>query len=179
MVRNRIIKEKKLGVAFLTIALTALLLLTACAPAPTAPGEEKKVVEIGAMVALTGAAGGPTSYSFYALQDYLDYFNEEEGIPGVTLELVWVDTATNEVREISAYRRFADRGIPLMITIIDSEKFVPWTERDEIPMIAQALTEAIMYPPGWIYSIYPTWAEHMLSGVNGFWTTGKRTGLPK
>ena len=157
--RNRIIREKKLGITILTIALTALLLVSACAPGTTAPGEEKKVVEIGAMVALTGAAGGPTSYSFYALQDYLDYFNEQESIPGVTLELVWVDTATNEAREISAYRRFVDRGIPLMITIIDSEKFGPWTERDEIPMIAQALTEAIMYPPGWIYGIYPTWAE--------------------
>jgi len=156
--QNRIIREKKLGITILTIALTALLLVTACAPGP-APQAKEKVVEIGAMVALTGPAGGPTSYSFYSLQDYLDYFNEQESIPGVTLKLIWVDTATQEPREISAYRRFVERDIPLMITIIDSEKFGPWTERDEIPMIAQALTEAIMYPPGWIYGIYPTWAE--------------------
>ena len=157
--KNGMIKGKKLGISLLAIALMAVLLVTACAPAPTAPAGEKEVVEIGAMVALTGAAGGPSSYSFYGLQDYLDYFNEEDSIPGVTLKLVWVDTATDEVREISAYRRFVERGIPIMITIVDSEKFRPWTERDEIPMIAQAQTEGIMYPPCWIYSIYPTWAE--------------------
>jgi hypothetical protein len=99
--RNRIIREKKLGITILTIALTALLLVTACAPGPAPPAKEK-VVEIGAMVALTGPVGGPTSYSFYSLQDYLDYFNDEESIPGVTLKLLWVDTATQEPREISA-----------------------------------------------------------------------------
>jgi ABC-type branched-subunit amino acid transport system substrate-binding protein len=117
------------------------------------------VVEIGALVALTGPVGGPCSYPFYALQDYLDYINDEKGIPGVTLGLVWVDSETDELREISAYRRFVHRDIPLILTICDSEKFRPRTERDEIPLICLAQTEGIMYPPCWTYSIHVTWAE--------------------
>ena len=157
--KNTGLKSKKLGISLLAIALTAVLLVTACAPAPTAPAGEKKVVEIGAIVALTGPVGGPCSYPFYALQDYLDYFNDEKVIPGVTLELVWVDGATVEDREISAYRRFVDRGIPFILSITEAEMFRPRTERDEIPMICLAQTEGIMYPPCWIYSIYVTWAE--------------------
>jgi ABC-type branched-subunit amino acid transport system substrate-binding protein len=155
-------KDKGAKTAWLTIvalALTALLLFTACAPGLTAPAGEEKVVEIGAIVALTGPVGGPCSYPFYALQDYLDYFDDENGIPGVTLELVWVDGATIEDREISAYRRFVDRGIPFIISITEAEMFRACTEKDEIPIICLAQTEGIMYPPCWLYSIYVTWAE--------------------
>jgi branched-chain amino acid transport system substrate-binding protein len=156
--KDTMAKQKHIGITILAVALAALLLLTACIPTPTGP-LKKKAVEIACLIGLTGPAGGPSSYVFHPVQDYLDYFNEENKIPEVALELVWADTGTVEPREISAYQRFVAKGIPIMVSVIDSEKFRPWTERDEVPMISLAQTEGIMYPPCWIYSIYPTWAE--------------------
>ena len=44
------------GLFVLAVGLTALLLLTACAPAPTPPAE-KKVVPIGTLTTHTGPGG--------------------------------------------------------------------------------------------------------------------------
>ena len=156
--KNGLMRRKRLGITIISTALIALLLVTACGPAP-APPTGDKVVEVGCLVALTGPVGGASSYAFYAMQDYLEYFNDQDSIPGVEIDLVWTDTATVDSREISAYNRFIARGIPIIMTVIDSEKFVTWTARDKTPMIALAQTEDIMYPPSWMYSIYPTWAE--------------------
>jgi len=79
-----------------SVVLVGVLLLGACGRAGP-PAEEQKTVPIGVMLAMTGGAGGPTQYSFTAMQDYVDYFNEEEMIPGVELQLAWIDTGTDEL----------------------------------------------------------------------------------
>jgi len=101
--RNRMVGRKWLGV-ILALGLAALLLFTACAPGP--PAEERKVVEIGVMTPATGGAATGGQTALMCEIDYIEYFNEELAIPGVTLKIVWEDTALDPVKEIMALRRF-------------------------------------------------------------------------
>ena len=82
--KNKMVKGKGLGI-IMAVALTALLLVTACAP-PTTPLTGEKKVEIGALPVLTGAGTSADQPCFRGLQAYVEYFNEEKGIPGGTPE---------------------------------------------------------------------------------------------
>jgi branched-chain amino acid transport system substrate-binding protein len=157
------VKGKGLGI-ILAVGLIALLLSTACAPAP--PAEEKKVVEIGVIAMLTGPASTTCQYGLRNAVDYLRYF-EEIGIPGVTLppgvtiKLIWADCGAEVGRGIGAYQRFIERGVVLlnMYNPASAEALKPRCEKDEVPVISMAATDALMYPPGWIYAFYPTESE--------------------
>ena len=153
------IKGKSLGIAILLVALMALMLLTACQPAATQPPVEKKVVEIGCMAGITGPGGTATQSAFWSLQDYNEYFNKEIGIPGVTLEVSWLDTRHELPLTISAYRRFVDRGMPIIVSFEHTDPFKSMCERDETPIIILPQSPFAMYPPGWLYAIFPTHPE--------------------
>ncbi len=86
---NRMAKVERLLIV-LAIGLTALLLVTACAPSPSSG--EGKVLELGLMAGLTGPASAASQYALKGVEEYIWYYNEKEGIPGVTVKLVWADT---------------------------------------------------------------------------------------
>jgi ABC-type branched-subunit amino acid transport system substrate-binding protein len=114
--RNGMLKGKRVEIAIVAIALMALLLTSACASAPSVPAGREKVIEIGLLASLTGGAASADQGGFNGIMDYVRYFNEEKGIPGVTIELVWRDTATDVVKFMSLYRMLVDRGVPLLFS---------------------------------------------------------------
>lgn len=156
--RNRIAGRKWLGI-ILALGLTALLLFTACAPASSPDGE--KVLELGLMASITGPASSASQYAVRGAEEYIRYYNEEEGIPGVTVKLVWADTGHFVAQGLSTYNRWIERGIPLWMCVLVDETMTikPLAERDKTPFLTFAISEKAMYPPGWVYSIYPTDAE--------------------
>ena len=162
--KNRMGKQRTAWITILAVALTALLLFTACAPAP--PAEEKKVVEIGMIAALTGAPSALIQYAYRNLVDYLRY-SEEVGIPGVSLqpgvsiELLWADSAFEVPRSISAYERMMERNVVCFYlpSPVEAEGLESRLERDQVPAFTMSLTEALMYPPGCIFAIYATESE--------------------
>jgi len=158
MMKSGRIKARRHGIIIVAIGLVTLLLFSACGPA-TAPADKDKVVSIGWLVGLTGPAATAGQYPHMVLKDYITYINEEEAIPGVTIDLLWMDTKNEVPYEISGYRKFVDNDVPIIISMCESEIFKKWLEKDEVPMLTMVLTEAAIYPPGWIYSAYPTWAE--------------------
>jgi len=142
----------------LAIALTTLLLFTACG-SPSTTSDDEKVVSIGWLADLTGPASAASQYPHNVLVDFMRYANEEELIPGVTIKLLWVDTHHDTALELSGYRRFLGAGAPIVTGIFDPDYFKKILAKDEVPMITLAVTAESIYPPGWIYTIYPTWAE--------------------
>ena len=157
--KNRMAKGKRLGI-LLAIALAVLLLVTACA-APTTPDTGKKVVEIGAIPCLTGGGGSADQPAFRAMEDYIRYFNEEQRIPGVTLELVWRDNQTQIPAFISAYRSFVDRGVPVIFSNYPTplEGLMPQLEKDQTPFVTGGATGPLVVPPGWVFAAWPTQGE--------------------
>ena len=156
--KNKVMEVKWLGLMLAT-ALVGLLLFTACAPQASL-GEEK-VVELGLMAGFTGGASAASQYVMRGAEEYVWYYNDEEGIPGVTVKLVWADTGHFLAQGLSTYNKWMERGIPLWICVLVDETMTirPLAERDETPFITLAISETAMYPPGWVYSIYPTDAE--------------------
>ena len=177
---NRILKGKGLGV--LAVALTTLLLVTACAPAPTTlPSGEKKVVEVGNLTPLTGPASTAEHPCYQAIQDYVRYFNEEKGIPGVTIKVVWLDMGREMGKFISGYRRLADRGLPLIFSndTTSLETLRAQFEKDQIPFLAGTTTGPVVHPPGWVFCGWATFGEATTGVFDYFMENWKEERPPK
>jgi hypothetical protein len=160
---SKMVKGKQVGIAVLAIALAALLLFTACAPA--LPAEEKKVVKIGAILPLTGPAAAIMQYGFRNMVDYYKYF-EEVGVPGltlppgVTIELVWGDDGYEAPRALSVYERISQDVVYLYAASpVEGHAIKARLERDGIAAMTFAADEELMYPPGWFFSVFCTESE--------------------
>ena len=178
--RNRLAKQKHLGVTILAVALTALLLVAACAPPPNLPTGEK-VVEIGDIAVLSGAAGSAEQPCFLGRQDYVRFFNEEKGIPRVTLKLVWRDSGTEVVKFLSAYRVLVDSALPVIYTSHPGplEGLKPQLEKDRTPFVAGAVTNQLVYPPGWVYCVWATPSEAATAVLDYFRQSWREERPPK
>jgi branched-chain amino acid transport system substrate-binding protein len=178
--RSKILEGKGLGV--LAAALIALLLLvSACAPPTTPPSGEEKVLEIGALPILTGGGATADQPCFQGFMDYVRYFNEEEGIPGATIEVLWRDSATEVVTFLSGYRVLVDRGVPLIfsdLTLVQGG-IGAQLEKDQIPLITGGVTEPAVYPPGWIFAAWATQGEAATAVLDYFMENWKEERPPK
>jgi branched-chain amino acid transport system substrate-binding protein len=161
--RNRKLKGKRLGIGILAVTLAALLLITACASAPSV--EEKQVVKIGYIGPLTGPAGAAVQVGWRNMIDYLEYF-EEVGVPGltlprgVTIDLVWADSGHDATRTVSAYERMRDVVVFFdLVTDVEVHPIKSRLERDRIAAMTMRPDEFMMYPPGPIFSVFPTESE--------------------
>jgi len=177
---NKMAMGKRLGV-ILAVALVAVVSLAACGPAPAGPVEGRKVVEIGYISPATGYAASAEQVVLAAFEDYFRYFNEEGTIPGVTLRLSWVDTQTQMPQAISAYVRFVERGVPLIFTNQTNAlaTFKLKAAKDEVPVITASTTADLVYPPGWLYSLAPTYAEQFAAWADYIMANWKEERPPR
>ena len=178
--KNRMVRGKRPGI-ILAIALAALLMVAACAPAPTAPAGGKKVVQIGDIAPLTGATAGPEQINLEGWQDYVKYFNEQRCIPGLTIDLLWIDTSLDAARFLSAYQMFVERGVPIIysdnsLCLYAVQARLPV---DQVPVFTATATATLIYPPGWIYCPSPTFGEVSTAVLNYFLENWKEERPPR
>jgi len=156
--RSRLVKRQLSGV-IMAVGLVVALLLTACAPAPTVEGEE---VEVAAIWGMTGPAAASLQIQTASIQDYFRYFNEQEGIPGVSIELSWADDILQSPLLYSHYERFVERGMSL-IFMEEATGLVGLKDRFEKDKVVIAMPgsgyQEANYPPGWRYGATSTIAE--------------------
>jgi len=159
-VRNRVVKGRAILVNMLAIGLGAALLFTACAaPSPT---EEKKVVRYAFIGGFTGPIATVAQPGLHAHRHHLDYFNEERGIPGVTVDFTWADTGYDLNRNISAFRRLREQGVVAVLTFdgLANHFYAKAAPRDQVPVHLLAITADMLYPAQeWIFSTAPSYAE--------------------
>jgi branched-chain amino acid transport system substrate-binding protein len=178
--RNVMLKRKGAGITVLAVGLPALLLLTACTPAPTLP--TGKVVEIGYMSPFTGAGASQEQVFLSAVLDYARYFSDEEMIPGVSVKVRWEDVGSSDLpRFVSAYQRFRARGVSVMLAnqIPGLMGYQSRFELDQVPLYTGNPMKEIVYPPGWYYFRSPTWAEQFASLADYIIENWQEAGPPK
>jgi len=161
--RNMLLARKVVAAVLCTLIMAVIVLPMACAPAQ--PGEEKKVVKIGAILPVTGPASAIMQYGFRNMIDYFSYF-QEKGAPGltlppeVTIELVWGDSRYEPTGAISVYERLRDEVVFLYVASpVEGHALKSRIERDGIPAMTWAPDEVLMYPPGWFFATYCTESE--------------------
>jgi branched-chain amino acid transport system substrate-binding protein len=158
--KNRMVKGKRVGIIVLAAALTVALLLTSCAPGPTA-GE--KIVKVAASYPMTGPGSSSMQLQEGGIEDYFRYFNEQEVIPGVHIQLSWADDMMSVTQILSNYARFVEQGMPLIFmeqhgAVIGLKERA---EKDQVVLfVAASGYQEVNYPePGWRYAVTPTIAE--------------------
>jgi len=131
------------------------LLATLCFACAEKEEEGKVTITIGEITDLTGPASPALLPVHYVTMDLVEYYNEEELIPGVKLRLVTYDNNYNPAREIPGYDWVKARGADVILAPIYStaEVLKYFAGQDKVPVVTSSPTELILEPPGWVFAL--------------------------
>jgi branched-chain amino acid transport system substrate-binding protein len=178
--KDRMVKDKRLGVGILAVSLAALLVLTACAPRPIV---EEKTLQFGVIMPITGPVSATVQINVAGGADYVRYFNEQQTIPGMQIEYLWRDSAYQVPLFISQYEKLVGAGIPLIRA--DEASALMAIEgrlaRDEVVMVMSGGgCHELSYPvPGWVYGMIPTQSEQAAVVLRYFMENWKEERPPR
>ena len=165
----------RIGISVLAVLLLALPLLVACGgdddgdgdgvptAAPTStPGEEPEdtstpaedvVITIGSLTDLTGASAGALEPIEAALDDLVEYYNEENLIPGVELKAIRYDTSYDPSKYITGYQWLKERDTDVFFAPSPgvAEIIRPRIEEDGMVLFSVSATKEDLIPPGNIF----------------------------
>ena len=155
--------KRKLPRAVPLILIVALLVavpLAGCAEEEAAPGEET-VITVGMITDLTGPAAVAGAAIRKGLDDWFQYINEEDPIPGVELRYEIYDTRYSPGRTPLAYRWMVDKGVDIIVTLFtqDAELLKPLLPKEQMPMLSASTTDTIVDPPGWVFTQSPPYED--------------------
>ncbi|MFO8102386.1 MAG: ABC transporter substrate-binding protein [Dehalococcoidia bacterium] len=145
-------KERKIGFFLLGILLLALPMLAACGDGEPS---ESVTITIGNHTDATGVASNAMAVITMALQDTIDYYNEENLIPGVELELVNYDNQYDPARDVPGYQMLKQEGAKVIFGTVASTGVTlkPFLQKDKIVMIMMSPNKAAFDPPGWVFAL--------------------------
>ncbi len=152
------------GIIALSIILLVLSLLIACdggsGDDPTAQltegdGTEDVVITIGNHSDLTGPTSNAMDSINKALDDLIEYFNDENFIPGVELKVITYDGQMDPARDISGYEWLREKGADLIFAVLPPTVVTlrPIVEKDEFVLFAAAADKKQLDPPGYTFSL--------------------------
>lgn len=116
---------------------------------------EDTVITIGNLSDLTGVSANAQSIINYALEDLVEYYNDNDLIPGVELKVITFDGQFDPSRDIPGYEWLRERDADLLVScvppvVVSLKRTV---DQDEFVMfVASGNLEDIM-PPGYVFSL--------------------------
>lgn len=176
----------------LVLVLVGVLVCVGCAPKvePSAPAALAEKAAIP--VAILGDWSGPYASTVRAyvagMTDAGGYISSHGGIGGHPLKLELFDHGGDVKKALSLYSSFAvrDKNKPPIYIGISSTVDMALKERlpeDEIVEVTTGASGTALYPPGWIFSIYPAY-PNIFGGfidwmVEDWEKTGTHPGNPR
>jgi len=150
---------KKIGLTLVAVGLSITLLLTGAMPVCEA-GPDEKVVKIGWIAVYTGPLAATGAPAGDAIMEYARYLNEQGGINGYKLEIVWHETAARIPGAIIAHKRFCEAGVLIEINLLSNvaDALLPRLARNEMPhILATAGNDRLMTmkPVPWVFAAEP------------------------
>ncbi len=122
---------------------------------PETPPDEDAVITIGNLSDLTGVSATAMEYINMALDDLVEYYNENNLIPGIRLKVVTYDGQMNPSRDIPGYEWLKEKGADLIFTAIPAVPVTlkPRVDNDEIVMFAMVASIDDILPPGYVFNL--------------------------
>ena len=149
-------KKTRIGIVVLVaLSLVATLLVGACtkpapAPAPSpAPGVEKpEAIKAAFALDITGLYSW-TPYTLQGAKDYFAMINEEGGIDGVPMKVVWADCKQDAALTVAAYKRWKMEGVTLVYVCSSAQMnaIKAATAEDSMPCVVQSIGTDLFFPP--------------------------------
>ena len=166
----------KLGVMVLAVILLALPLLTACSngdeteqltvsPTETVPPTdtpteqtEKVKITIGNLTDHTGPASKAMPAVNAGLKDAARYYNENNLIPGIEVEVLEYDTQADPSRDIPGWEWLKERGADVIIGWFPATalSLAARANMDEFPLFVSNCDPEVLDPPGYVFLSSPT-----------------------
>ncbi len=157
----------KVGSLILAALVLTLPLLVACSSEdnndlPTEDGgnataqpEEDVVIKIGHITDLTGGGAHAMSFVNSGLADAVQYFNENNLIPGVEIKILTYDNEYETSREISGYKSLMGDNVDILIGNMPQTAIIlkPFVNDDTVMFFAMPYTEEGFQPPGYSFSL--------------------------
>ena len=116
-----------------------------------APSEhmEEAVIKIGNHTDKTGPGTNAMQYVNMALADTIEYYNENNLIPGVEVELIEYDGQADPSKDLPGYEWLKQRGADLITTWYPAVAMTlkSHVEEDGIPLFAGIVRKEILSPP--------------------------------
>ncbi len=123
--------------------------------ADESPNPDYVLITIGNLTDMTGVASSALVPEHMALADMVEYFNAQNLIPGVQLEIVTYDGQYDPTRDIPGYEWLKLQGADLIFTPIPHtpETLKSSVEADEVVLFSSTAREEATTPPGWIFAM--------------------------
>ncbi len=158
----------RVGVIMLVSLLLILSFLVACdssddeegtTPAPTATvqstevPEEDVTITIGVLSDMTGPAAKAMEIVNEVTNDLIEYFNEEDLIPGVKLDAIFYDGGYDPSKDIPGYEWLKEKGADVFLA---TTPHTPVTlkarvDKEKAVLFAMTVGEEILEPPGYVF----------------------------
>jgi branched-chain amino acid transport system substrate-binding protein len=133
----------------------------------------EKEVFIAGICSVTGPAADVAKPAAVALEDAFNYFNKTGGIEGHKIRYVWDDNRYKVPEGVSIYKKFmAEKPKPIIIDLWDgsglNEAIKEFMEQDKVPAITVGLSDATIYPAGWIFADSCAYGDQSAAFFNWF-----------
>jgi len=161
--------SSKVGVIILVGLLLTLSSLVACGgggdddeektPAQTATVEptempaEDVTITIGVLSDMTGPAAKPMLTVNQVIDDLIDYFNEENLIPGVKLDAIFYDGGFDPAKDIPGYEWLKEKGADVFLAGLPHTPVTlkARVDNEKVVLFAMTVGEEIINPPGYVF----------------------------
>jgi len=149
---------------FVLVAMALSLPIVACGestepgtfqPAHEAPADEEAVITIGNLSDLTGVSSGAMKYINMALDDLVHYYNDNNLIPGVRLNVVTYDGQMDPAKDVPGYAWLLKEGADVIFTSIPATPVTlkPRVDQDQMVLFALTSQKEGFHPPGYVFNL--------------------------
>ena len=124
-------------------------------PTPTQEPVEDIMITIGNLTDMTGPAAMIFEIMNKVLDDLVEYYNEENLIPGVELKVVSYDTQYNPANAIPGYEWVREKGADLIFVLATPAvaTLKARTNDDKVVLFGPTGAKEDLTPPGYVFSL--------------------------
>ncbi len=115
--------------------------------------QEPVKITIGNLSDITGPASNILRVTDTALGDMIRYYNENNLIPGVELEVVSYDGQLDPAKDIPGYEWLKGQGADLIFTAVPDTPLTlkAIVDKDKMPLFAASGYQEMLDPPGYVF----------------------------